>query len=272
MKFDLHVHSNYSDGSCSPQELLAQAKTKGLSAIAITDHDTVAGALDVLQCTDPVGVKLIPGVEISSHLDRFPVHILAYGCDWTNKPLHNFLERQLAKRVSRMRSFVQKLKAFGHEVDVCRLLEQAQNQKSVGRLHLALELVRTKVAVDLRTAFEQWIGSGAKAYVPQEYLAPKEVIELIHRAGGIAILAHPQLLPFHWLRRKLLHLAWDGLEGYYGVWGAARAQRWVEICAQRKWLITGGSDYHGIYKPNISLGSSYIQNEDAEQFLKKLRM
>lgn len=305
---DLHTHSYFSDGTLAPEVIYQEAIAMGLHGIAITDHDTVSGALSfakTLSLQQQKQCRLIVGVEISSQWKNESVHILAYGCDWSAMQVH--LSEQLVKRKQRMQAFLTKLKEKAiADIDMDQLLEVSQkspsqklvNDKSVetpgeisgeisgdisgkiseeisgeemiGRLHLAKHLISLGKAKDLSEAFSRYIGKGGCAYVPSQYPPPYTVIEWIHKAGGLAVLAHPQLLPKKLLRREILGYNWDGIEAIYGWPGRFCPDPYVDLAKKHRLFVTAGSDFHAKSQYAPYIGASTLQGTLMQQFLEKL--
>ena len=310
LSFDLHTHTSFSDGTLSPRALYQQASARALSAFAITDHDTIDGALslegELLE--EPTysassAPKLLVGVEISSQYRGAPVHILAYGCQWQQDPIASFLSRQRRLRKERLEAFFERLDLLGCK-GITREELFAQNQAPrpqrspslsaigeskleaeerglkggevggevgvVGRLHLAKALVARGFCATIEEAFHKWIGHRGKAYVPSRYPEPTEVIAMIQQAGGMAVLAHPQLLPRELFRREIASFAWDGLEAIYGFPGRFDPEYWVQIAQKRGWTVTAGSDFHFHQPGSIFLGCSSLHGAFALAFLQRL--
>lgn len=275
---DLHTHSTFSDGTLSPEEIYKEAAGLGLSGVALTDHDTVQGAIEfakTLSTQDQNLCRLIVGVEISSQWKEQSVHILAYGCNW--QQLEGFFLEQIQRRKDRMQAFLDKLyQKKSIDISMQQLIEFSDRPSSnletqmIGRLHLAKLLVHLGKVKDLGEAFGSYIGKGAIAYVPSSYPAPYTVIEMIHRAGGIAVLAHPQLLPKKLLRREILSYNWDGIEAIYGLSGRFCPQPYVDLAKKHRLIVTAGSDFHAKapYAPQI--GASTLQGELMRLFLERL--
>lgn len=252
-KADLHCHSNFSDGSLSPEELLHLAKSTSLSAISITDHDTIDGYTSSLfQLADFLSIKLLSGVEISSLYNNLSIHILGYGFDLKNEPFRAFLKEARDKRQKRNEAILLKLKAKGFKLDNFKIIEG----HSIGRAHIARALIDKEFVSSFEEAFF-YLKERGSCYVRGDKFSSLEVIEQIKKAHGKAILAHPHLIKGN--VKSLLKLPFDGIEAFYG---KIRDKRWEEMAKTRGLLITGGSDFHGIDKPNSSLGSSWIDEEN----------
>ena len=189
---DLHIHTNHSDGLHSCSEILDKVRHKNLRAFAITDHDTIDGYLEIkgrLSESDP---ELMTGVELSSEIDKDDLHILGYLFDPENPRLLKTLKNFQEKRKQRGRKIVEKLKLLGLEIPF-EAVKEITKGNVIGRPHIAEVLYRKKRTRSYQEAFDKYIGTEGPAYVPKTKMTPKEAIDLIHQAGGIAILAHPYI-------------------------------------------------------------------------------
>lgn len=264
-KADLHCHSNLSDGTCSPKELLDLAKSIGLSGLAITDHDTVEAYSSILPYANEIGVQLISGVEFSATFRSKSVHILGYAFSLKNEALLDFCKQHQERRKLRNLAILQRLKSNGIAISYEELLDIAEqssaHNKTIGRPHIALALLKKGVVETIQEAFRHYIGEGKVCYVQGNEFSIEETINVIHNAHGYAVVAHPHLLKGERFIKELLNKKFDGLEGYYCLQSPAQNARWIKEGLSRNWLITGGSDFHGSIKPQISLGCSTVGKE-----------
>lgn len=255
---DIHCHSHFSDGSDTPFELLQKAKVAELQGLSITDHDTTdAYTPELFLKAKELEISLLPGVEISSEVGETSVHILGYGQGVQNESLQKFLLLMQEKRSERNRAILKKL-AARKMVITEEDLEKASGMRTVGRPHIAQAMVNKGYVPSVREAFDKYLKEGALCFASGIRFHPKEVIEEIHKAGGKAILAHPHFIRKGSFLRKLLDLPFDGIECYYSVLDKALELPWLKLAKERGWIATGGSDYHGIFKPHISLGCSWV--------------
>lgn len=246
---DLHLHTLCSDGEFPPEEVVRQAASQGLRTIAIADHDTVAGIPQALASARGVSLRVIPAVEISCELAEGEVHLLGYFVNWSQgAPLAQMLARFRAARTQRARAMLEKLRRLGMPLD-WEDVEAFAGCESVGRPHVAQALVARGYVQSVAEAFERYLFRGGPAYVPRFKLAPEEAIALIHRSGGVAVLAHPLdiLDVVGWLTGEGL----DGLEAYYPGYAPEVSAQIVAIARRHSLIVTGGSDYHG---PRVSPG------------------
>lgn len=243
MAADLHVHSTVSDGCLSPCELVDLAKQKGLSAIALTDHDSTEGVAEAENRGRDMGLTVIPGVEISCEADDCEYHILGYGIDLADLPLLDRLARLRESRHRRLEQIVSRLAAHGINLDLQRVREIA-GSGAVGRPHVAEALIERGYADSRAQAFQRHLNRGRPGYVPREKILPREAIDLIRAAGGVAVWAHPG-----W---QLQSAALAELVGY-GLWGIEvwhpdhspqRVRSLLDLVVPQGLHLTGGSDFH----------------------------
>lgn len=244
---DLHLHTTASDGWLSPAQLVARAAAAGITTMSVTDHDTVAGLAEVGAEAAACGIRLVPGIEITSIADGRDVHMLGYFFDPGSGPLLTFLEGQRALRVSRTREIGARLAALGMPVDVDAVLATAAARPgaSVGRPQLARALVAAGHVGSVRDAFEKWLATGLPAYVPRTGPAPADVVDVIHAAGGVASFAHPAVTRRDELIRPLADRGLDAIEVYHSDHSPEDEADYRGLAARLGVLVSGGSDFHG---------------------------
>lgn len=257
---DLHTHSTASDGSLSPEELVRHAREKGLSAIAITDHDTIDGVGQALKEGQRIGMEVIPGIEISVDFDP-EMHMLGYFFDSSYMNLENTLERLRKNREERNPKMIKKLNDLGFDISMDEVVEQAGG-RIVARPHIAKAMVKKGYVESVSEAFDKYISVGKPAYVKREMLSPEEGIEEITKAGGVPVLAHPIYLnmDFESIDKLLEYLAYKGLKGIEACYvdnSEEETRNLIRLAEKHKLFITGGSDFHGSFKPNIEIGVGY---------------
>jgi 3',5'-nucleoside bisphosphate phosphatase len=256
---DLHTHSTASDGLLAPQELVEEAARRGLTTIALTDHDTVRGVDEAVAAGERLGVEVIPGVELGSDVAGREVHLLGYFVDPTSSALLAALQGLAARRRDRMALMVARLNDLGVPVALDEVLALA-GPGSVGRPHLARALVGRGVATSVSDAFDRFLAAGRPAYVRRQPFTPEEAVALILAAGGVPTLAHPLTTgdPEAMVER-LNPAGLAGLEVYYGEYDA-ETREWLRALADRHGMVpTGGSDYHGEgFKPGRNLGGAAV--------------
>ena len=250
-RFDLHVHSTVSDGLYAPREVVRLAAVAGLGTIALTDHDAVEGIDEALAAGDRYGVRVIPGVEISTYAGEVELHVLGYLVRHTDPILRATLTRYREARLERARAMLARLEALGLPLSWERVRELA-GPGSIGRPHIARALLEEGHVHSVAEAFDRLLNPGKPAYVPREKATPGEAIRLIHGAGGLAALAHPWAVAGH--VADLAREGLDGLEVYYSGYGP-QVSHYLRALAREQGLIcTGGSDFHGASREENRLG------------------
>ena len=272
-RIDLHVHTTASDGTASPAEAVRLAKETGLSAIAITDHDTVSGYAEAAEAGEKYGVEVVPGIEISTKYGR-AVHILGYYIDPNSEKIAPVLDWVVHDRDERNRKMAELMAADGLPVSYEEM--HRRFGAVIGRPHFAEVLVELGLAKDVRDAFDRYVEKGQKYYLPRNFLSIERSIEIICQAGGVAVLAHPfqYKLDDAGLRELIEHCMESGLRGMECRYsGYSREQcKYLGHLAEEYGLIkTGGSDFHGEVKKHISLGIGTGSLEVPYKYLEKLR-
>ena len=268
MAGDLHTHTNFSDGSCSPETLVAAAKKIGLHYLGITDHDTVDGVRHLYEngLYPGRGVNIIPGIELSANHPEHDIHIVGYNVDIYNESLLEMVEKIIEARWERFSEIIYTLQAKKFNIREADVLKIAGTSRSIGRSHIARALVKIGAFKNVREAFDKMLGKGKPAYVPRYLPEIDEVIDVIYQAGGTAILAHPKLVGDDELVEELCKKI-DGLEVYYPCHKPEETQHYFFLARKYNLLITGGSDYHGASSRFVKeLGEFTISDTLAEKF------
>lgn len=253
---DLHIHTTASDGSMKPDEVVYYAKQKGIIALSITDHDTVAGIKEAKRVGMSIGVEIIPGIEISAEYDG-ELHILGYYIDevpYLKEKLKEFQTRRELRNIK----IVQNLQRMGIKISWEEVLSKSKGE-TVGRLHIGMVLVEKGYCKDLNSAFDEYLGYGKKAYVKKEKIKPEECIEIILKSGGIPVLAHPKYLNLRWhqlnnLLIQLKKVGLAGLEVYYSMNTDEETDMFKKLAEKHDLVATGGTDFHGTNRPEIEIG------------------
>lgn len=243
MACDLHIHTTASDGTDTPEEVVAQAAALGLEAIAITDHDTVAGVGKAVQAAAG-RLVVVPGVELSTEEDGCEVHVLGYYVNCGHPALLKALSGLVEKRVERVSQIVARLQGLGIGVSLERVKEIA-GRGVPGRPHVARALIELGVVASIDEAFGRLIGQGCPAYVPRARLGAMEAVRLIREAGGVAVLAHPGVSRSEAVLEQLLSAGLQGIEVEYPEHNTAQRAYFRKLAARYGLIVTGGSDYHG---------------------------
>ncbi len=256
---DLHMHSKYSDGSCTPAELIAMACEKGLYAVALTDHDTVEGVPEFLEAAGDTPVNVIPGVEISSVYNGKEVHILGYNIDYKSEILKDKLEHLADLRYERDEKMCELLNREG--IDICMQELRARfSSRVITRAHFAIYIVEKGYCKDRKEAFGKYLADGAPCYIPRYKLPMKDTQELISDSGGICSIAHPvnykmtdeEYMEFF---RYAGSIGIGGIEAYHSNNKPGDAEKFKKMANELGMFITGGSDFHGDLKPDIEIGT-----------------
>lgn len=256
---DLHTHSTASDGSDTPAMLVSRAARASLRAVALTDHDTIAGLDEASAAAEIAGVEFVSGVELSVRTSTGNMHILGYLMDMRNEKFRSTLEKVQFARAERTPRLLGRLKELGLPISRQELLKVSGGGQ-VGRPHFARIMVEKGYVKNVSQAFLRYLKRGAPAYVPKSILTPSQAIESIHAAGGLAVLAHPFSLMCSTINELRSHLrdlcdrGLDGMECYYSEHSHAYTSQCLELCREFKIVPTGGSDYHGKAKPYIKIG------------------
>lgn len=257
-RLDLHLHTTHSDGSCTPTEVVGLAHQARVTALAITDHDNTSGISEAIAAGEQYGIEIIPGVEISSIVESSELHILGYFLDWQDTLLNERFKSLRDSRHRRNPQIIDRLQNLGIEItydEVCALA----GSDSVGRPHIARALMNKGVVTSAKEAFDRFLGDGKPAYVPRELPSPAEAIHWIKAARGLAVLAHPTWVKLTdqtlaALVRQLKANGLDGVEVYYSTHAARQTREYLSLAQQLGLLVTGGSDFHGLTKPDIAVG------------------
>ncbi|MFA6216351.1 MAG: PHP domain-containing protein [Candidatus Omnitrophota bacterium] len=265
MKFaDLHLHTVFSDGTFSPEELIRQTEKAGLSAIAVVDHDTVEGIPLIIENALKYGIEVLPGIELTAQYERLEVHILGYLFDCQNQALLLQLESLRKIRVERIYKIIEKLHGIGVRLDPQAVFALSGNG-TVGRLHVARALVKEKLVSCVEMAFKKYIGDRSPAYVSGFKLSPEEAVSLIKGAGGIPVLAHPYTITHDDTLLKIIACGIMGLEVHYPEHSQAMVNFYLQLAHKYQLLVTGGSDCHGNAKAAVRIGSMKIPYELVEK-------
>ena len=255
MKFaDLHLHTQFSDGTFTPEELVLQAQNKGLACIALTDHDTVEGCSRAAAACAKVGMEFVSGTELTAEHEDIEVHILGYLLDLQNQKLLEGIAKFQTVRKSRIYKMAERLNELGIPLRAESVFELA-NCRSPGRPHVARALVKEKLVGSLDEAFDLYLKKGRPAWVPKAKMSALESIELIHQAGGLAVMAHPGLNRSDEIIPHLVEAGLDGIECFHTKHSTAMSDHYLEIADFHHLLITGGSDCHGFSKAKPLIGS-----------------
>lgn len=257
---DLHMHSTASDGAFAPADVVAHAAKNGVRVVALTDHDTVAGVPEAVRAGDGLDVRVIAGCEFSTAAPWGEMHVLGYFLPIASAELEDFLADCRADRGRRARGMVERLRALGVEITDEDVLADAAGG-AIGRPHVARALIAEGWATDFRDAFDRYLGTGKPGYVAKDRLAVTEAIGLIHRAGGLAVLAHPAHLGTRERVAALVEQGMDGLEVRHPSHSSEDTLRLTALVEHFGLVPSGGSDWHGAADGPRTLGMMRVPAE-----------
>jgi predicted metal-dependent phosphoesterase TrpH len=257
---DLHVHSNASDGTYAPAEVVRRAKEGGLAAIALTDHDTIDGLAEAVAAGERYGVEVIPGVEVSARFPGGSMHVLGLGINYRNGRLGERLAVLQKARAERNPQIIAKLNDLGIKITL-EQVAQISGRGQMGRPHIARALMEDGYVRTIQEAFDIYLRNDGKAYVAKFRFPPEEAIAMIRDVQGVPVLAHPFTLglgsafALKNTLEELVALGLAGIEAIYAEHTPEQEALYLKLARELGLLITGGSDYHGENKPEITLGS-----------------
>ncbi len=258
---DLHAHTTASDGSLTPSELVTLAGEVGLSALAVTDHDTLDGLEEAQRAAAQTGMELVPGIELAVQYHSGRFHMLGLLIDRYSPVLNNRLTELKENRARRNERMAARLRELGLPITLDDVVAESGGGQ-VGRPHFVAALIRKGLVRSAREAWEKYVMDGAAAHVPKDKIGLQEGIDLIHAAGGVAVMAHPMSVKLEedQLRselKRLKSMGLDGAECYYSQYPPERVHFLLDATAAAGLLPSGGSDFHGTPKPDVHLGVIY---------------
>jgi len=277
MPIDLHTHSSASDGSYHPADLIRLAARAGIGTVALTDHDTLAGIEEASEAAESEGIELVPGVELS--LDWWGpggMHMIVLWLPDSVGPLQDRLAGLQDARNGRNVRIADRLRELGMDITIDEIADEA-GDGSVGRPHIAAVMVRKGYVPDIPAAFEQYLASGRPAYFGRDRLPPEEAIELAHRSGAVTVLAHAHTLGLDnrtevaETLERLVDAGLDGIECLYGSYDEDERTGYLRLAKRFGLAPSGGSDFHGSYKPGVRLGTGSVGLDVPEGILDALR-
>jgi 3',5'-nucleoside bisphosphate phosphatase len=268
---DLHTHSTASDGSLSPTALIELAAGRGLSAIALTDHDTISGLVEAESAAAAAGLRLIRGVEIEIDFKPGEFHLLGLGFSSAAPELAEVLSGLRDSRLERNRKIIESMRGDGMDVD-WEELRAVSGASMIGRPHIAAYLVRKKIVKTRQLAFDRFIGKGKPYYHPKTCIPLQEGVRLIQRSGGLAVVAHPMSLFVSWTRLRALSPEWkelgiDGVEAWHPTARRGECEKLEALAVQHGLFPTAGSDFHGEQRPERKLGVTAGDKKIEDRFL-----
>ena len=266
---DLHLHTNFSDGTYTPEELTAEAKRCDLGAVALTDHDTVEGCPRMAAACREAGIEFIPASELTAEQDGEELHLLGYFLRTEHPRLLSELSKFQAVRQERVREMVARINQLNIPLDVNAVFSLA-NCRAPGRPHVARALVQAGLCRSLDEAFERFLRKGRPAWVPKYRISAADAIGLVHDAGGLAVLAHPGLNRSDNVIPPLVEAGLDGIECFHTKHSTLMGEHYLEIADEHHLLVTGGSDCHGLNKGKPLIGTIKLPYEHVERMKDKV--
>ena len=260
---DLHLHSRFSDGTYGPEELASQAQRCKLAAIALTDHDSVEGCQDTAQACAAVAIEFIAGTELTAEQNGNELHILGYCLDTLNTRLLTQIATFQAVRQNRIREMVARLNRLKVPLSAEAVFTLA-NCRAPGRPHVARALVAAGHCASLDEAFERFLKRNRPAWVPKFKMSGAEALDLIHQAGGVAVMAHPGLNRTDELIPGMVEAGMDGIECFHTKHSTATTEHYLELADRYHLLVTGGSDCHGMNKGKPLIGTVRVPYQHLE--------
>lgn len=273
LRLDLHVHSTASDGTLSPSAVVQLAAEAYLQIIALTDHDTTQGIDEALAASEATGVEVVPGVELSTSVDAGELHMLGYLIDYHQSALVSRLAEFQQARRGRADQIVARLNAIGVQLDLDRVRELA-GEGSIGRAHVARALVEAGHVGSMNEAFDRYLSRGRPGYVPRPRLSPVDAVELVHSAGGVAVLAHPfSVADLDATLPTLVDAGLDGIEVFYSLYNDGQRRALEELAERFSLVPSGGSDFHGPgEREGREIGTAPVPSETVDRLRKAQRM
>jgi predicted metal-dependent phosphoesterase TrpH len=266
---DLHLHTNFSDGTYTPEELIAQAAKHKLSAIALTDHDTVEGCERADIACKAAGIEFIAGTELTAEQDDNEIHILGYFLDTHNPKLLSEIAKFQAVRQQRIHEIVACLNKLNVPLKAEDVFALA-NCRSPGRPHVARAMIKAGLVSHLDEAFERFLKKNRPAWVPKARMSAQIAIDLIHQAEGLAVMAHPGLNHSDEVIPDLVEAGLDGIECFHTKHSNATSEHYLEIASKHNLLVTGGSDCHGMSKGKPLIGGVKLPYEHVARMKSKV--
>ncbi|HEY3864113.1 MAG TPA: PHP domain-containing protein [Verrucomicrobiae bacterium] len=254
---DLHLHTLFSDGTFTPEELAQRGAKLGLAAMALTDHDTVEGCERMAAACQPLGVEFVPGTELTAEFEGYEVHLLGFFLDVRQPKLLGEIKKFQTVRQQRIHEMVAKLNELGVPLRAESVFELA-NCQSPGRPHVGRALAQQGLCGSMDEAFERFLKKGRPAWVPKYKMSALDAVNLVHQAGGLAVLAHPGLNHCDHIIPQLAADGLDGLECFHSRHSPTQSTHYIAMASRLNLAVSGGSDCHGFSKAKPLIGGSKL--------------
>jgi hypothetical protein len=259
---DMHMHSTASDGTFTPTQLVEEACRRGLKAMALTDHDTIDGLEEAIEVGKELGVEVVSGIEFSTEYQGKEIHILGYFLEINNQILIDKLEELRLDREERTKLMLKKLEKYKINISMEELMAEVEG-KLISRTHIANAMMKKGYVYSRKEAFDVYLKSNGAAYVPKGKIDPYEAVRIINSSGGVASLAHPKLIgvdkgAFEELLKKLTKEGLRAIEVYYPGFTEVEERYYIQKADEHGLLYTGGSDFHGLNRPGIFVGTKGV--------------
>ena len=265
-RIDLHTHTTASDGQDTPAELVNFAVQQGVSVLGVTDHDTIDALAEVADFAEQAGITLVPGVELSTTVDRAEVHVLGYFVNTEDDDFTGALAELALSRLNRIVRMIEKIQSLGYDIDGDAIVAQSEFG-SIGRPHVARALMEIGAVKDVSEAFDRFLKAGRPGYIPRDPFSPEDAVKLLVQNNAIPVLAHPySTRDIEGTVKRLVPAGLKGLETYYAEYSPEQHRQIRSIADAWELLPTGGSDYHGVgFREGRVLGSAPVPDEVAER-------
>jgi len=264
---DLHIHTTFSDGDMTPEEMVAEGQKAGLAGIAITDHDEVEGVRAAQAAAAGSGLLIVPGVELSTSDGKNDIHVLGYLVDINSSELRRYLDIFRDARLNRGIHMVERLREMGVDIEVDSVLQIAGGG-AVGRPHIAAALLQNGCVDSAEDAFRKYIGFNSPAYVHKYQLKPSDAFRLIRDAGGVGVMSHPGTTRRDELITDFIACGMRGIEVYHPKHNESEAARYKRLAEKMGLVVTGGSDSHGRRNARLHVGARTVPVSTIEQLEK----
>lgn len=261
---DLHVHTTYSDGMLTPEEVVGKALDLNLKAIAITDHDCIEGIEPAIKAAKGTSLEIVPGVEVSAAVEDKEIHLLGYFIDWKSSPIVDTLTGMKTNRVERMEKILSLLKEQGLEISEEKVFGTLK-EGTVGRLHLARIMVEEGKVRNIQEAFDKYIGDGKPCHIKHKRLDFSKAIKMIRRSGGVPVIAHPGTMGSDKYFPVYIEKGLRGVEAFHSKHNFVVNNKYVRLAKKYGLLITGGSDCHGMGPGRILIGKTTVSCETLDE-------